>query len=217
MGEEKPKGNEEAIASVVDEAVNPDLVVWETFRVGEREFQIRPLPFKWDRLFREHAMPIIGAELKPVEVLLTAIVGQAAAYTTEVGVIRSLVQSELEADEHLAPAVAAICASQADASVTDKRKAVEKWTANCESILTRYELRAVLDKQVAVQKDVDRLGESLRTRFTTLGRLVGKNLDFGSLLLGSIVPQPKPSAPGGTSASTSSNSSGSSTGKPATK
>lgn len=189
------------IDEALDEAIHPDLVNWETFKLGEREFQIRPLVFKWDKLYRSYAMPILGAELKPIEALMTALAGPQAGLPGTQGVTAALVESELEIDFNLARAVGAICASQDEQSknATDKKAKAEHWANLAEDILRRDELTEILRKQSDVQKDLQRLGESLRMRFERLASLTGKKFDLAGLLQPLTPPSMPLSAPIGTS------------------
>lgn len=184
-------------------AINPDMETWEKFKVGDREFQIKPLVMKWDKIWRKYALPILGAELRPFEVLLSAIVGNRAEFTVDdIGFTRAVVDSEIEADTYLAKAVAAICASQDEESskATDKAKQVELWADRLESQMSRAELDAVLKKQSAIQKDIDQLGNSLSARFRIISSLAGNRIDLSSLLLGGKIPAAKSAETDGTTA-----------------
>lgn len=188
------------LEEALSEAVNPDITEWETFKVGDSVFQFRPLTFKWDILWRKYALPVLGAELRPLEVLLAAIVGNRAEFTAEdIGFTRAIVDSEIEADAYLARAVAAVCASQdpESAQATDKVKRVEIWAERLEAALTRADLVEILRKQSAVQKDIDQLGKSLSARFSIISSLAGTKFDIASLLLGSKLPAEKPADPDG--------------------
>jgi hypothetical protein len=193
------KTEEIKVTQALEEAVNPDLVEWESFKVGDRTFQIRPLPFKWDKVYRSYAMPILGAELKPLETLMAALSGSQLAVGANQLVTQALIESELEIDLNLARAAGAICASQDEQSknATDKKARAEHW-ANQVDVLTRYELTEIVRKQSDVQKDLQRLGESLRKRFERLASLTGKNFDLGGLLPPLMPPSTPPSVPTGT-------------------
>jgi len=197
-----PEKTEEAkLTQALEEAVNPDLVEWESFKVGDRAFQIRPLAFKWDKVYRSYAMPILGAELKPLETLMAALSGSQLAVGASQLVTQALIESELEIDLNLARAVGAICASQDEQSksATDKKARAEHW-ANLVDALSRHELTEIVRKQSDVQKDLQRLGESLAGRFKRLASLTGKNFDLAGLLPPLMPPSTPPSVPTGTNA-----------------
>jgi len=145
-------------------------------------------------------------------------VGNRAEFTADdIGFTRAIIDSEVEADTYRAKAVAAICASQdpeyldlvAKRQKPDKQKYVEKWQEIVDDSATVAELDAVFHKQSVVEKDAERLGESLSTRFALISKLVGNKFDITSLWP-ALKPLASPSlAPTGTSDSTTSKSSGS--------
>lgn len=211
-----------AVDAEMREAVDPESVEdWKKFKVGKDEFEIRPLTFKWDQVFRRYAMPMLGAQLLPVEMLVAAAVGGTTSYKVNLGISKAITASELETDELLPSALGAICAAQ-DAARGGKAKdlprldAVKYWADRVSDALMRDEIEELVEDQLNIQKALQALGKSLSTRFKVLGQLVDSKsgLSLSSLLLSSIPRASMPSAPGGRTDTTQSSSSGTSTGEP---
>lgn len=221
---EKPK-EESVQQQALEEAVSPDVQDWDTFKVkldnAEHTFEHRPFSFKWDMLFRKYALHVMGAQLKPIEALIAYAIKdddkQMSEGVVDIGITRSLVESEVEADENLPLAVAVICASQDPKYKKGENKLafVHKWQEVVEE-LSREQITSIFKKQVKVSKEVDLLGKSLRARFALLGELVGKDVNLSSLLPGLTLLAPNTLAQPGETPTTSSSSSGSSTESPAT-
>ena len=204
---------EDAVQEALSEALDPETAVeldgkgnaksaWKTFSVDGSDFQIRPLTWRWEKLWRKFALPVLGAELRPLETLFAAIIGKRAEFTVDdVGFTRAIVDSEIEADVYLSKAVAVICASQDPEAtkISDKMKRVEFWDEKITDAMTREELEGVVKNQAAIQKDVQRLGESLSTRFRVITNLVGNRFDIASLLqLGKLPASPSSDSDGKT-------------------
>lgn len=194
----------------LNEALNPDEVEWDTFlkvlsegktakETGEIRIRldagglagmvIRPINHKWDRLFRKYAMPMLGSQLQPLEMLFGAIVRDEIMVATEMGITKSLIASELEVDDALGKAVGAICASQdpeQKGKTQDKPAVVEKWGGVVEEYLRRDELVKLVEVQARIQKEIFGLGESLAARFRILQSLVGDKINLSALALDSI-------------------------------
>ena len=219
----------------LNEALAPDEVEWHTFLKvlsegknekeinglrarlnagGLADMTIRPINNKWDRQFRKYAMPMLGSQLQPLEMLFGAIIRDELIVATEMGITKSLIASELEVDDALGPAVGAICASQDPAQIgktQDKPAVVKKWAEIVEENLRRDELVKLVEVQGRIQKEIFGLGESLATRFRILQSLVGEKFNLTTLALDSIKSAGRFSGLGGETITTSPNSGGEST------
>jgi hypothetical protein len=205
----------EKVDAVLNEALHPDEVEWDSFLkilckdknakeiadVERRlhaghlgEMTIQPITHKWDRVFRKYAMPILGAQMQPIEMLVSALVRDEMAVATEMGITKSLINADLEVDEIVHKAVGVICAAQDRGEKGDaknKPALVEKWGAIAEDYLHRYELVALVEAQGTMQKEIASLGESFAARFRALQSLVGDRLDLTRLALDSLKPAAK--------------------------
>jgi hypothetical protein len=217
VGPEVVDNKKPDIDKAMAEAKDPDLVGdWEKFTVEGQEFSCRPLPHKWGKIFRHFALPIMGAQFKPFETILSAIIGERLDVEDDAGVVKSIVESEMEMVERLAPAVGTICASQDEASAdaTDKMKQAAEWGARVEEVLTTSKLREIVAKQVVVEKEIEYLGKSFAARFRSIANLVPEGDDLASQVLASIKSALSSSEKTGKKGATSSKSSGPSMGKP---
>ncbi len=200
MSEEETKTQQ--VDAELQEALHPDTVEWDKFAVGEKDFEIRPMMFGWDQVWRKYALPIMGAEFRPLESLIRSFVGEdkgqaGAGFTSDV------VESELEVDNYLPLAVGVICASQHDPKATAKLEKTKHWSGIVAETKSREELRGIVNKQFTISKGIENLGKSLQTRLQYLGSLVGeKNLDLGSLLRGFPLPAVSSSVPAGKTTTT---------------
>ncbi len=200
MSEDEKKTQQEQ--EELQEALHPDTVEWDKFTVGEKSFEIRPMNGKWDFVWRKYALPIMGAELRPLESFIRSIAGGDEGQIGA-GLANSIVESELEVDNYLPLAVSAICASQHEPKATNKLEKAKHWAGIVEEALNRETLRDIVNKQVTISKGIENLGKSLQTRLQYLGSLVGeKNLDFGSLLRGFTQPVVNSSVPAGKTTTT---------------
>jgi hypothetical protein len=195
MSEEDKKTQQEQ--QELQEALHPDTIDWETFKVGEKDFEIRPMKFSWDQVWRKYALPIMGAELRPLESLIRSFVGEDKEQVGA-GLTSAVVESELEVDNYLALAVGVICASQREPKATAKLEKTKHWAGIVADELDREKLRCIVNDQFTISKGIENLGKSLQTRLRYLGSLVGeKNLDFGSLLRDFKLPAVSSLAPTG--------------------
>ena len=193
------------------EAVHPDEVKdWKTFRLSGRVFEIRPLVFKWDKEFRRQALPMIASQLQPIEMLLVAAAGDTMQFKEQLGISKAMIDSEIDQDNYLPRAVAAICASQD----TENRDALAVWTACAEEQMSREAMIEIIEEQLKLQRALDNLGNSLARRLTNLSALLGKEVSFSSLVLPSTTPATPTSGTAGSPDTTSSKSSGTSTERP---
>jgi hypothetical protein len=186
---EIPKPREISITEDQINEINFPELSQDIFKVGDREFAIRVLPWKWEMLFRKHAMPLMEAEFKPIEKMIYSF--QAELYLTDkdLGITESVFASEMQADECITKSLAIVCVSQ-DEIVRKKASAGEEITAveyqalekkyrvmleNAEGIdpSPRVYYRAVLAKQMEKQRMVQALGESVLTRLENFAGLVG--------------------------------------------
>lgn len=197
----------EQVRREMAEAVSPDEVKdWKAFELGGRNFQIRPLVFKWDKEFRRYALPMVASQLQPIEMLLVAAAGDTLQFKDQLGISRAMVESEIEQDSYLPKAIAAICASQD----TENKEAMSHWATVAEESMTREKMVEMVEEQLKLQKALDALGNSLARRLTNLSALLGKEVNFSSLVLPSTTPATLTSEKGGSGSTTSSKSSGTS-------
>jgi hypothetical protein len=185
----------------IDEIIFPDLSE-DKFSLGDKSFRIRVLNFRWEKLFRRAAMPIIEQELKPFERMLLLFAAGVDPMVGDLGITRSIGQSEIDVDIFLTNSVVCMCMSQdpeilADQAqgiemTVDKQQVIEKKYHNMVENLEdvpggggpRQYLREVVRKQVEKLKMVQSLGESLMARFAETGTLLGAKDQFDSLKQG---------------------------------
>lgn len=185
----------------VEEILFPDLAE-DKFTLGERTFRIRVLNFRWEKLFRRSAMPIIEQELKPFERLLLLFAAGVDPAIGDLGISRSIGQSEVDVDLFLTNSVVTICMSQDPEIMAGQAQGIELNIEKQQEIEKRYHnlvenleevpggggprqyLREITRKQVEKLKMVQTLGESLMARFAEAGTLLGAKEQFDSLKRG---------------------------------
>lgn len=184
----------------INEVLFPEMSADE-FCIGSRKFRIRCLPYKFEQMFRKHAMPIIQAEFKPIERIIFSYTTKEALITNDLHITESIGKSEIDADVYLLNAMIVICLSQdkrileAQASGTevplDEMAAIEKnyrimiemaekWPTES----PRHYIRDVVRRQSDKMKLVQSLGESLMARCEEAAKLVGMNETFSTLKQG---------------------------------
>jgi hypothetical protein len=183
----------------INEIIFPDLSR-EEFSIGSRKFRIRPLSLKFEQMFRRSTMPIIEAEIKPIEKAIFIFTTDQALITNDLKITESIMQSEINADVYITNAVVVLCMSQ-DARILkaiadgvelplEEQLKIEKeyrlMIDNCDewpSGSGRHYLREVIRKQSDKLKMVQLVGESLMARFAEVSSLVGERKRFDSLKL----------------------------------
>lgn len=175
--------------SEVEEILIPELSQ-DTFTIGERTFAIRVLPYKFEQMFRRHAIPILEMEMKPVEKAIINFATDQVKYTNDLKITESLLKSEVDADQYLTNAVICICLSQDERWLKAAQKGVELPLEQRTKIETEYRvlidmstdyptesprhyLREVVRKQADKMKLSQRLGESLMARLAEVSSLMG--------------------------------------------
>jgi hypothetical protein len=184
----------------VDEIIFPDLSE-DKFTLADTSYRIRVLNFRWEKMFRRAAMPIIEQELKPFERMLLLFAAGVDPLIGDLGIARSIGQSEVDVDIFLTNAVVCICMSQDPEILLVQAQGVEMTVQKQEEIEKKYHrivetleevpggggprqyLREITRKQVEKLKMVQTLGESLMARFAEAGTLLGAKNQFDSLKL----------------------------------
>lgn len=186
----------------IDEIIFPDLSQDE-FTLGDKSYRIRVLNFRWEKLFRRQYAPITAEELKPFERLILLMASDIIEpMGGDLGLARSIANSEVEVDAYLTNCIIIICLSQdpehvaanknGDELPLDKQKQIEKRYRTIIENLDevpggggpRHYLRSIVRIQAEKQKLVQDLGESLMARFAETGVLLGAKEQFDSLKQG---------------------------------
>jgi hypothetical protein len=183
-------------ADQLEEILFPELSADE-FSFNEKKFAIRILPWKWDAIFRRHALPIITEELKPFERALQVFTTNSYIVLEDLGIAKSAGRSEIEGDNYLTNCIVTICMSQdpemlkaaAEGRELDKETLLKLETRYRVMVdnyaapdgRTRLYLREIVRKQAEKQKLVQTLGESLIARLGELSELTGTKSTFDSL------------------------------------
>lgn len=172
----------------VNEILLPDLSA-DSFKIADREFSLRVLPWRWELEFRRHALPILTEEMKPFERALQVFKTNAGLLVSELGIAAATGKSELDGDSYVTKAVIIICLSQ-DADI---RKAAAKGeevpNTKIQSLEKKYRvmienlelpngdnrnfLREIVRKQMDKLNMLQKLGESLMARLADMARLSG--------------------------------------------
>lgn len=170
----------------------------DQFKIGDRAFRIRALPWKWERVFRKACMPILESELKPFERAIYMFTSDLAIVKEDLGFTRSFTESETDVDAHLTHCVNIMCMSQ-DAKIMELAAKGQEVPLelqlqleagyrilidNCEEWPeggARNCLREIVRKQCEKMKLVQTLGESLIARLEELSALTGMKSQFDSL------------------------------------
>lgn len=207
------KNNLEIARTQLEEAVHPeDVKDWPKFTVGGRTFEIGPLPFKWEKLFRKYAMPMVSAGLQPIEMLIVAAAGKQVDFQRSLGISDQIAKSENDIDAYIAPALSIVCVAQVNKG---KEKSAwdtaEAWQEKIEDEMSRQAILELVEAQLDAVKAMDHLGNSFARRFKSLSSLLGSQLDLNSLMPSLTTPAGSTSATAGSLGSTVSRSSGTST------
>jgi len=174
----------------------------DRFKIADREFSIRVLPYKFEQMFRRSAMPIIEAELKPIERAVVFFTSDEKLITPDAKLTESFAQSELNADIWLTNCLIVMCISQDERWLkagaegkeltrdeqlkieSEYRSMIEYGTWPEEVTSPRAYMRAVVRKQQDKLKMVQRLGESLMARCEDMASLTGTKGQFDLLKQG---------------------------------
>lgn len=168
----------------------------DTFKINETTYRIRVLPYKFEQMFRRAAMPILEAELKPIERAIFSLSTDQAMITNDLKITESISKSEVDADVFLLNAVLVIClsqdplivknASEGRETTADAMMKIEKtYKIRLDNLevepSTRAYFREIVRKQSEKMKLVQLLGESLMARCAETSSLVGVRSQFDSL------------------------------------
>ena len=160
--------------------LNPDAVVaddQETFVFGKnpdgtlRKWKMQPLRWKYEKLFRKQAMPMLAATYKPFETLI-ATMAQPLYSDLTPSLIKAMADAENEADDYLTKCIHIILLAQ------DSDISLDWVEDNAEG---RDQMMTIVQRQCELHKIMDRLGESLAGRLQRLASMMGLQLDLPSL------------------------------------
>lgn len=165
--------SEEELSSVLESDLNHSTFVFgENPDKSPRTWKMVPLPWKFEKQFRKHAMPMLATSYKPFETLM-GIISQKFYSDVTPSFIESVVSSETAMDDYMERCVHVILMSQ------DKNITLEWVEKNATS---RDQMFSIITRQADLHKLLDRLGESLAERFVKLAGSLGiANLDLPTL------------------------------------
>lgn len=171
----------------VEEILHPEFSS-DIFKIEDKTFSIRVLPYKWEMQFRKYALPLLQAEYKPIEQAIFNFRTERHLTDKDLHITESIMDAQAIADEQILKAVATICVSQDD-GVKAKAAAGEELTA-AELLLlekrysimienaeipgsAREYLRGIITVQMDKQQMVQNLGEDLLARLEQFVGLAG--------------------------------------------
>jgi hypothetical protein len=174
--------------SEVSEILFPELSE-DKFNLGDKDFSIRVLPWKWEMNFRRFAVPIITEELKVFERAAIAFATNQQFYQSDIGIAAAAGKGEIEGDSYLNNAVITICLSQENKIREAAARGKELTKPELDSIERKYRvlldeliipdgntrlyLREIVRRQSDKHKLLEKLGESLMARLEDMTRLLG--------------------------------------------
>lgn len=184
----------------LDEIHFPELSK-DQFTIAGKNFRVRALVWKWERVFRKAVIPIVESEFKPFERAIYMFASELAIVKEDLGFTSSFTESEIDVDMHLTNCVSIICLSQdpeilqmaaegQEVPLELQMKLEKKYIIMIENAddfpggSARNYLREIVRKQCEKMNLVQILGESLIARFGELSALAGTKSQFDSLKQG---------------------------------